>query len=301
MSLPPHSPDDELVSAVLDGAATADQRARVEADPELQAHLDRFRTIRDAVAAPVAPLDDLQVRRLLDHALDQGPSSTGTGVTHAAVPHARPGARRRRRQLPPAILGVAAAVLLLLAAVPVLRVLGDGGEDDGDQVAVADAGHEEAAPSAESSDGAGGADASEGDATPEQLGAMPTPGETLSDDAGQAYGLATGPMLDLGSFASVGDLLDTAVAAARSEDVGAPLPPGIERTANASPCDPARDDAELVVTAHASVGGSVVVTHVWLDRDTLVLRVLDPVACTVVAAREAPLDAGAGAATDAIP
>jgi hypothetical protein len=47
-------PDDEIVSAVLDGEATADERALVEADPEAQARLAELRAARDQVAAPVA-------------------------------------------------------------------------------------------------------------------------------------------------------------------------------------------------------------------------------------------------------
>src|SRR4051794_26329961 len=54
MTDPTSLPDDELVSAVLDGEATADERARVAADPVLSARLERFDEVRRRVAAPVA-------------------------------------------------------------------------------------------------------------------------------------------------------------------------------------------------------------------------------------------------------
>ena len=53
---PPSSSDDELVSAVLDGVATAEERSRVLADPQLSARLRELTAVRDAVATPVAPL-----------------------------------------------------------------------------------------------------------------------------------------------------------------------------------------------------------------------------------------------------
>lgn len=53
---------DEAVSAHLDGAATPDERARVESDPELAARLDRFSEIADQVrevpAPPAGAVDD---------------------------------------------------------------------------------------------------------------------------------------------------------------------------------------------------------------------------------------------------
>jgi len=51
----PFRTDDELVSAVLDGEATAEERARVAADPVLSARLAEFTAVAEAVGAPVAP------------------------------------------------------------------------------------------------------------------------------------------------------------------------------------------------------------------------------------------------------
>ncbi|MEL7207745.1 MAG: hypothetical protein AAGK32_05865, partial [Actinomycetota bacterium] len=53
----PRRPDDDLVSAVLDGEADAAERARVESDPDLRARLDEFRSISDAVRAPTGAVE----------------------------------------------------------------------------------------------------------------------------------------------------------------------------------------------------------------------------------------------------
>ncbi|MGH9118827.1 MAG: zf-HC2 domain-containing protein, partial [Acidimicrobiales bacterium] len=46
---------DELVSAYLDGEATPEESARVDADPELQARVAGLRAVAAAVAGPFAP------------------------------------------------------------------------------------------------------------------------------------------------------------------------------------------------------------------------------------------------------
>lgn len=54
-TLPPNQPDDEIVSAVLDGVAPADQRTLVAADPAAQQRLQDFEQVRAALAASPAP------------------------------------------------------------------------------------------------------------------------------------------------------------------------------------------------------------------------------------------------------
>lgn len=54
---PPSAAGDELVSAVLDGEATAGERAQVEADPVLRARLHQFQQVADAIALAPSPLD----------------------------------------------------------------------------------------------------------------------------------------------------------------------------------------------------------------------------------------------------
>ena len=129
MSLPPPSPDDEIVSAVLDGEATPDERARVEADPRLRARLDRLRSVRDAVAAPVAPLDELTTERMRGVAVAAAAPSASEAEADWTAARAR---RTRRWWSDPTVLGVAAVVLLLLLAVPVLSSLDLGSGDDSD-------------------------------------------------------------------------------------------------------------------------------------------------------------------------
>ncbi len=51
----PFRSDDDLVSAVLDDEATADERARVAADPVLSARLAEFRAVATEVGGPVTP------------------------------------------------------------------------------------------------------------------------------------------------------------------------------------------------------------------------------------------------------
>lgn len=127
----PFSPDDEIVSAVLDGEATADERARVEDDPELARRLAELRGVSAAVAEPVVPLDELSAHRLVDRAID------GATTDAHRSPASRVAGRRAPRRTSPRSwrggLGVgigsaAVVVLLALAVVPVL--LSGGGDDD---------------------------------------------------------------------------------------------------------------------------------------------------------------------------
>lgn len=53
---------DELASAYLDDAATAEERARVDADPVLRRRVDELRRARDAVAAAPVPPPDATAR-----------------------------------------------------------------------------------------------------------------------------------------------------------------------------------------------------------------------------------------------
>ena len=62
---------DEIVSAYVDGAATPDERARVESDPALVARAAKFRELDAAIAAPPEPAaDDVRaafITRALNH------------------------------------------------------------------------------------------------------------------------------------------------------------------------------------------------------------------------------------------
>jgi hypothetical protein len=128
--------DDELLSAVLDGEATPEERALVEASPEALARLEQLRAAAARVAEPVVPLAADVSARLLARALDEAPLAT---PTHAAAPVVDGPAtadlpvgpvrrdelsrrRNRRRSWAGALAGVAAAVLLVVVGVSLARV-----------------------------------------------------------------------------------------------------------------------------------------------------------------------------------
>ncbi|WP_420639442.1 anti-sigma factor family protein [Candidatus Poriferisocius sp.] len=146
---------DELASAHLDGETTPAESARVSSDPDLQAVVEEFRSIKDLSAAPVeASLPELpaEVRdQMITRALD-----------HRAPVESLGRARRRLRSVPTSARVVLAAAAAVIAVAVIGVTLIDRSDDDtGDTFASNDA-----APS----------DTASSDA------AMPASGE--SDDAG---------------------------------------------------------------------------------------------------------------------
>jgi len=116
-------PHDDLVAAVLDGEASAEEVARVTADPELAARLDHFRADAASVAEPVAPLDPDVLDSLLDRALEELGVDDEGAVEAPVVPlRSRPGG------LPRWAVGAAAAVIALLAIPVVLDRVGQNDE-----------------------------------------------------------------------------------------------------------------------------------------------------------------------------
>lgn len=114
----PARPGDELVSAVLDGEATPEERRRVGADPALSARLGQFRTVADVLAQAPPRLDQDQREALVTAAL-------GASEAPSPAPPVVLAARRasRARRFPPAGL-VAAAVVVLMALGAVLILNG---------------------------------------------------------------------------------------------------------------------------------------------------------------------------------
>ena len=122
--------DDELVTAVLDGEATDDEVARVRRDPALAARLAELEAVADAVATPVAPLDDAVVDDLVARALAvadadrPGDDEVPAGATDPAD---RPGAvvdlaaRRRRTTW----LVAAAVAVIALVGIPLALAADD--------------------------------------------------------------------------------------------------------------------------------------------------------------------------------
>jgi len=163
-------PDDELVSAVADGEASAAESARVAADPRLSARLDEFFAVTDAVNGPV-PLVDPDVRdRHVERALAAADYLTGAppgAAPTAEIPVPPPppppvgdlAAARAWKRPPAALIGAlsAAAVLLLLVvgAALILRADDEGG-DGGDATAAAPATDAPTAAESQEAEGGGG-------------------------------------------------------------------------------------------------------------------------------------------------
>src|SRR5690349_14625396 len=119
----PFHPDDDLVSAVLDGEATPEERARVEADPALSARLAEFADVRDAVAEPVPPPSAATRERAIA-------AATAAARPAAGAPgNVRPLRRKPRSADLPRFLAVAAAVLLVLVTFGALASV--SGDDAG--------------------------------------------------------------------------------------------------------------------------------------------------------------------------
>ena len=127
-------PDDELVSAVLDGEATPEERARVEADPVLSARLEEFAAVRDRIAEPVPTWSGADRERAI--------AAAKAAVRHhgtASSGNVRP--LRRRQGEVPRILAVAAAIVFVLAGLGFLASQtggDDSGEDSGGDTAASD-------------------------------------------------------------------------------------------------------------------------------------------------------------------
>lgn len=122
MSPPTDSPlDDELISAVLDGEVSEEDRRRVLDDPTARARLERFRRISDHLSAPVTP--DASARdRVIQEVLETWQLGEPTpAVASRSAPAGRSPSRRRR------VLAVAAGVLVALA-IPAALTLSRAGD-----------------------------------------------------------------------------------------------------------------------------------------------------------------------------
>ncbi len=137
-----------LASAYLDGDVTADERARVETDPELAAEVERLRSVR-VLLADVEPSSIAVRESLLSNALDAWdrlPIGERTGAARDATPAKRgidPAtaaaaatitapislADRRRATVNRRLLGAAAAIVVVLAGGLVLQSAFSGNDD----------------------------------------------------------------------------------------------------------------------------------------------------------------------------
>lgn len=117
MTMPSHHPDDAL-SALLDGEATSEEAAHVEACGRCAARTDELRRAANLIGSPVPPVADDRREAAIAAALDARVLSL----------------EHRRRRMPPAwLLGAAAVVVLALGLLPLLAR--DGGDDAQDTAA----------------------------------------------------------------------------------------------------------------------------------------------------------------------
>lgn len=169
-------PDDEIVSAVLDGEATADERARVEADPAARGRRAELADIRRQVAASVpvpgeareralaAALAEFDQQRPADPvvAIAAGPvgsvAESEAGVDPLPAASDELAARRARRSARTArYLAAAAAVVVVLVGIGALV------RSTGQQADLASTGLAPDQPEVSTLDPSGGADLTPGE------------------------------------------------------------------------------------------------------------------------------------------
>lgn len=114
--------DDELVSSYIDGEATFDEVARVQADPELLAEIRAFEAVAELLSTPVATLPQSEVDELIGNALDQSGTSDRI-IDLSAV-------RAGRVFTPQRLATIAAGVLLLAGAVGALIAINNSATRD---------------------------------------------------------------------------------------------------------------------------------------------------------------------------
>ncbi len=196
---------DELISAYLDGEATADERARVEADPSLLAEVERMGALsarmvaiddpgvadpftrRRHLGAALAAFDGLQADTGDGPEIDLRPAAAAASTPTSAgddgrddsalvadvVAMARPD--RRRRPLGALVAAAAGVVMLVGVAVPLANRSGD------------DSGLETASISDASDDASDGARSMEASAVEtEEMESFAADGDAMADEAMEA-------------------------------------------------------------------------------------------------------------------
>lgn len=252
----PRDPElDELASAYLDGAATPDERARVEADPDLLAEVERLRQIRAVVSSSTEPaplsVREAQISAALDvwdrlsDAERSGEVTPAAGLDAAAAaaittpPSTSLDARRRRRRASATsavpggrvgtwVLGAAAALVVVAGGAAVFRALTDDADQDDADLVAAPAGT-----LAESE-----ADITRDEAAEEFADAaddVAVPAEIDADDAADE---------DIRSSADGGEALDAPADAAAEAPVEAEAPAEAEATEAAEAAEPEFEPAE---------------------------------------------------------
>jgi len=250
-------PDDEIVSAVLDGEATDEEVARVDADAALTARLGELRAARDAIAAPVS----------LPSPADRD-AAVAAAMTESVSAKVRPVVdmrdRRRRRAL--RVASIAAALLIVVGIASAIAALSS--RDD------------------HKAKSAAGTEAS---VAPKDAVAQPAAGGPAAGDAAASAPQSAAP--ELGSFQTPEDVVD---AVRRTQQTTAttttpaPTSPPLSERSNAQTaktsdaggsCLLSRPDAIFVGRAHLS--GQPVIVIVFGSPGQQTVELLDS-NCAVV-------------------
>ena len=236
---PPH-PDDERLSAVLDGEGRPDDAAHAGSCPICATRLSQLRSVAAAVGAPVGAADPQRRAAAVAAALaTAGPAQAREDEQARVV-----SISRARRPIPlPRWLAAAAVLLLLALAIPAaVRFAGEGGDDD-------------SATSATTTMAAGDDSASAEAAPPAELRTTRDAGDLGDIDADTNLP----ERLDLASAQSA----DEAGGATTTEAAGATTTAPTTAAGAAVPCEDAvrTDDpglGSLLATAEASFDGDPV-------------------------------------------
>ena len=236
-----------LASAYLDGDVAADERARVEDDPDAMAEVDRLRAVRALLGDPEPPAISLRETHLAAafDAWERLPEAERTGVRRDHTPAGMDAAAaagaasvtaptqlntRRRPTSTRWLTGAAAALVLVLAGGVALQLLGDDRDevestsadeaaeaeaaDDGAVRAGGDLGADELAPAATSTDAAANqldTDVDGAAPPPEEGGLVQLSNTTdLADFALPAFGAPVAPDGVPAVTSATGDLDDIA-------------------------------------------------------------------------------------------
>lgn len=267
-----HPTDDEVASAALDGETTPEERARVEAEPELADRVATFGRVRDhlAVGDPPAGVLDGAVDAALgafDARHGRAEAAAGTG----GVRHLDQGRARRFQQVG---LGAAAAAIVVLALVG-LTQLDTGGDDDTTTAVAAD---EEAGDDADdASAGASAEDAPEGD----------TFGSGETGDGADA--LPASPAGGVQSYADVDTLVaelargygaDVHPTRSDTDDGGGREPPALEPTSRCdAPSAADVDPVDVVALVPAVVDDREVLAVVYDSEGARRVAIVDVASC----------------------
>ncbi|GEM_PF-4458811 len=217
----PERPDDELLSAIVDGEATEAERRAVEADPRARARLEEFRIVREALRASPEPIGTPPPARVAIEAalaeFDRREETHTVTPGGAAVTSmtTSPSRNRRRPARGPmlhrgAIASAAAAIVLVMLGIGlVVRNGGGPDRDSAETAAVATT----------------AAMATDGDSAP-PAGAMELSPQAMDDSAGRAglteSGAASSPAAELAAESTAAPA-PTAVAAGGTQPVDADL------------------------------------------------------------------------------